>query len=141
MKNKIENIHVNYSEYSYFNYISKQEAINYFFNLYDEHKPTSVNLSQFFDELTITSVDAESVVNIDSVPNSLDRVDVMIDDEFLMVEANSLKAIRIILTRFMESGYMLRRDRETEKMFKKDKTTRYIRVFYIIDQISGICLN
>jgi hypothetical protein len=65
----------------------------------------------------------------------------MIDDENIMIEANSLRAIRIVANRFMQSGYILQRDKQTEKMFSKDKVTKYIRVFYIVDQITGICFN
>jgi len=65
----------------------------------------------------------------------------MIDNEFIMIESNSLKSIRIVITRFMESGYMLSRDIESEKMFKQDKRTRYLRVYQIIDQTTGICLS
>ncbi len=65
----------------------------------------------------------------------------MIDDQYIMIESNSLKAIRIIMTRFMESGYIVSRNKKTEKLFKKDKTTRYIRVYSIIDQTTGFCLS
>jgi hypothetical protein len=65
----------------------------------------------------------------------------MLDNEFIMIESNSLKSIRIVITRFMESGYMLSRDLESEKMFKQDKRTRFVRVYQIIDQTTGICLS
>jgi hypothetical protein len=58
-----------------------------------------------------------------------------------MIEANSLRAIRVVMNNFMQSGYILQRDKQTEKMFSKDKVTKYIRVFNIIDQITGICFN
>ena len=45
------------------------------------------------------------------------------------------------MTRFIEAGYLISRDKENEKMFKRDKTTRYLRVYSIIDQTTGICLN
>jgi len=41
----------------------------------------------------------------------------------------------------MEAGYLMTRDKITEKMFKKDKTTRYLRVYGIIGQIPGHCLS
>jgi hypothetical protein len=43
--------------------------------------------------------------------------------------------------RFIEAGYILQRDIEQEKMFRKDKVTKYMRIFYIVDQIAGICFN
>ena len=72
---------------------------------------------------------------------SFDRVDVMIDDEIIMIEANSLRALRLVKNRFIEAGYILQRDVEQEKMFRKDKVTKYMRIFYIVDQITGICFN
>ena len=65
----------------------------------------------------------------------------MIDDDNIMIEANSLRALRDVINRFIESGYILRRDLALEKSFRKDKVTRYMRVFYIVDQITGICSN
>jgi len=35
----------------------------------------------------------------------------------------------------------LQRDFATEKMFRKDKTTRYIRIYRIINFINSMCLN
>ena len=58
-----------------------------------------------------------------------------------MIESNSFRAVRQVTNKFIESGYIIQRDPATEKMFKKDKVTRYIRVFRIIDFITGICLN
>ena len=65
----------------------------------------------------------------------------MIDEEFIMIESDSLKAIRLVSTRFMEAGYLLRRDKQSEKMFKQDKTTRYLRVYSIIGQEPGFSLS
>ena len=48
---------------------------------------------------------------------------------------------RTIVYKFIESGYILQRDKNMEKAFKRDKITRYMRVFKIIDQISCICTN
>jgi hypothetical protein len=69
------------------------------------------------------------------------KIDVMIDDEIIMMESNSIRAIRIVVTRFIEFGYILQRDVKSEKMFKRDKVTRFIRVFKIIDQIQGFSLS
>jgi hypothetical protein len=89
---------------------------------------------------TETAVKSTSI-EADETTKHYNRVDVMIDDEIIMVEANSLKAMRHVINRFMQSGYILQRDIEQEKMFRKDKMTRYMRIFYIVDQISGICFN
>ena len=65
----------------------------------------------------------------------------MIDEQNIMIESNSLKALRFVTYKFVECGYIIRRDHAVEKMFRKDKVTRYLRIFRIIDQSAGICLN
>ena len=65
----------------------------------------------------------------------------MIDDQNIMIESNSLKALRFVTYKFIESGYILRRDISIEKMFRKDKVTRYLRVFKIINQAPDLCFN
>ena len=149
MNNKIEKIHVNYSEYCYFDYLSDTEGLEYFFNLFEGQDQTkALNLQQFFEDVS-TELDINDTEPTDNnlvslgnaYPDSVNRVDVMIDDEYIVIESNSLKAIRTLTVKFMEAGYIISRDLKTEKMFKKDKTTRYLRVFYIIDQTIGICPN
>ena len=149
MKNKIEKIHVNYSEYCYFDYLSDTEGLEYFFNLFEGQNQTkALNLQQFFEDVSTeldindTEPTENNLVSLgNAYPDSVNRVDVMIDDEYIVIESNSLKAIRTLTVKFMEAGYIISRDLKTEKMFKKDKTTRYLRVFYIIDQTIGICPN
>ena len=149
MNNKIEKIHVNYSEYCYFDYLSDTEGLEYFFNLFEGQNQTkALNLQQLFEDVS-TELDINDTEPTDNnlvslgnaYPDSVNRVDVMIDDEYIVIESNSLKAIRTLTVKFMEAGYIISRDLKTEKMFKKDKTTRYLRVFYIIDQTIGICPN
>ena len=149
MNNKIEKIHVNYSEYCYFDYLSDTEGLEYFFNLFEGQNQTkALNLQQFFEDVS-TELDINDTEPTDNnlvslgnaYPDSVNRVDVMIDDEYIVIESNSLKAIRTLTVKFMEAGYIISRDLKTEKMFKKDKTTRYLRVFYSIDQTIGICPN
>ncbi len=98
------------------------------------------NLDQYKELPVVTETET---ANMDAMPadRELDFVDVMIDDENIMIESNSLKALRHVKDKFIESGYMLQRDLATEKMFRKDKTTRYIRVFRIINYTSSMCLN
>ena len=90
-------------------------------------------------ELIVES--AETKMIPENVSRDADFVEVMIDDDTIMIESNSLRAMRHIIYTFAETGYILRRDRDTEKMFKPDKVTRYLRIFKIIDQTSVICLN
>lgn len=130
------------------------EQLRWLFDTYDSTtKQTGImDLSAFFkdvkDELEqynnslpmhVEEFDIKETAQ--SADNDIDFVDVMIDDENIMIESNSLRAVRHVTNKFMESGYMLQRDLATEKMFRKDKTTRYIRVFRIINYTSSLCLN
>jgi hypothetical protein len=146
MKTIFDEIHVGYSEFKYFNQLPKRDQVHYFFDVYeaqysiDSDSSIVPNLTSFFD--SVHSALKESDSEIDAIePDNVQRVDVTIDDENIMIESNSLRAVRHVTNKFMESGYIIQRDTATEKMFRKDKVTRYIRVFRIIDFITGICLN
>tara|TARA_R110001592_G_scaffold326756_2_gene607679 strand:- start:29 stop:463 length:435 start_codon:yes stop_codon:yes gene_type:complete len=144
MKNKIKNLHVNYSEYCYFDYLSDSEAIEYFFQLFEgQHTKENLDLNGFFEQINEEyNIQEEPLVQLKKdIPDHYNRVDIMIDDEYLMIESNSLKAVRLVISKFMESGYVMSRDSKSEKMFKQDKTYRYLRVFNIIGQIPGISLS
>lgn len=150
METKFEKINISKQEYTFFLTLSGQERLDYIFGLYESSTVTqikAIDLSNFFsaihDNLQENETDSkqeDSAVNNDQ-PRSFDRVDVMIDDEIIMIEANSLRALRLVKNRFIEAGYILQRDIEQEKMFRKDKVTKYMRIFYIVDQITGICFN
>ena len=147
MKNKVEDINVNYSEFAYFSRLSKNDRLNYFFQLFEgETVKPGLDLKEFFNQLDADDTNLNDTTDSytyddEDISDSESLVDIMIDNEFIMIESNSLKSIRIVITRFMESGYMLSRDLESEKMFKPDKRTRYLRVYQIIDQTTGICLS
>ena len=147
MKNKVGDINVNYSEFAYFSRLSENDRLNYFFQLFEgEVVKPGLDLKEFFNQLdsdttNLTDKTDSYTYDSDDISDSDNLVEIMIDNEFIMIESNSLKSIRIVITRFMESGYMLSRDRESEKMFKHDKRTRFIRVYQIIDQTTGICLS
>lgn len=137
---------VNYAEYSYFKQLPKKERILFFMELYEaalyRYSNNNLDLGKFFATLKdqileSNELDTEHV----SMPMGSDHIEVLIDDENLMIESNSLKAVRHIVYKFIESGYILQRDKNMEKAFKRDKITRYMRVFKIIDQISCICTN
>lgn len=137
---------VNYAEYSYFKQLPKKERILFFMELYEaalyRYSNNNLDLGKFFATLKdqiveSTELDTEHV----SMPRGSDHIEVLIDNENLMIESNSLKAVRHIVYKFIESGYILQRDKNMEKAFKRDKITRYMRVFKIIDQISCICTN
>jgi hypothetical protein len=147
-------IFVTKAEYSIIKTMHVSEQLRWLFDTYDSTtKQTGImDLSAFFkdvkDELEqynnalpmhVEEIDIkETALPADS---NIDFVDVMIDDENIMIESNSLRAVKHIALTFAEAGYILARDRNMEKMFKKDKVTRYMRIFKIISQVSTICLN
>lgn len=145
MQTKFDELKISKQEYNFFLTLNSQERLDYMFDLYvaNPRSVTAMDLGGFFSaihEQLETEQDYDDVAEFE-FPDGADRVDVMIDDDNIMIESNSLKAVRHVFSKFVESGFILRRDRETEKMFRKDKITRYLRVFCIVDQISGICFN
>lgn len=142
MKTIFDTVFVSKTEYSYFNQLDSIDQVNYMFDLYDAAISPNKNimdLSAFFDGVRASLENAE-ISTINEIPDN-ERVDVMIDDQNIMIESNSLKAVRAIAGKFMEAGYLLSRDKEMEKMFRKDKITRYMRIFKIISQVSTLCFN
>lgn len=139
MNNPIDNITVNYAEYNYFKQLTKKERVGFFMELYEAEELRNNGLRVMLTELIVES--AETKMIPENVSRDADFVEVMIDNDTIMIESNSLRAMRHIIYTFAETGYILRRDRDTEKMFKPDKVTRYLRIFKIIDQTSVICLN
>lgn len=146
-----DSITVNYSEYEYYNKLVDSEKINFLLQLFDQAfmVTNGVDLSGFFsslnkevlDEIVEENNDIEHVYESKDYADDPNRVDVLIDEDNIMIESNSLKAVKHIIYKFAESGYLLRRDYETEKMFKRDKITKYLRIFYVIDQVPSICTN
>lgn len=139
MNNPIDSITVNYAEYNYFKQLTKKERVGFFMELYEAEELRNNGLRVMLTELIVES--AETKMIPENVSRDADFVEVMIDDDTIMIESNSLRAMRHIIYTFAETGYILRRDRDTEKMFKTDKVTKYLRIFKIIDQTSVICLN
>jgi hypothetical protein len=141
MKTIFDTITVNYSEYSYFDKLDSDAQLKYVFEIYDEAIQTNstLDLTGFFQSIH-ESLQKPDLPDIESY-DSHDRVDVLIDDETIMIESNSLRAVRHIALKFVEAGYILARAHDMEKSFKKDKITRYMRIFKIIDQVSTICFN
>jgi hypothetical protein len=149
MKTIFDNIVIDYSEFEYFNQLPKRDQIQYLFEMYEiqqsiQNDPGFVpNLKSFFDSVH-ASLERDTVTKLDDSTIDSDKVElvnVTIDDDNIMIESNSLRAVRHVMNKFIESGYIIQRDVAIEKMFKKDKVTRYIRIFRIIDFITGICLN
>jgi hypothetical protein len=134
---------INYAEYSYFKQLNSADKVLYLFETWDATvaRSSGINLNSVFD-LIRESIDSNDLnIQLRDTASDIDHVDVMIDDENIMIESNSLRATKHIIYKFIESGYILQRDTKMEKVFKKDKVTRYLRVFKIIDQTATICLN
>jgi len=145
MKTIFDLVFVSKFEYGYFDQLEPADQIHYFFDIYDlaSNPKKSMDLAEFFG--SIKDAIADNTIHQDSGHaesyKDSDRVDVMIDDQNILIESNSLRSIRHISLQFFEAGYLLARDKTMEKAFKKDKVTRYIRVYKIIDQVSTLCLN
>ena len=144
MKTVFDTIFVSKFEYNYFAQLDSVDQLNYFFDMYIAASVTKKNLdlSEFFVSIK-DAIEDNSISQKDDldVPRDAERVDVMIDDQNILIESNSLKSVRHIALQFIEAGYILSRDKEMEHMFRKDKVTRYIRIFKIINQVSTLCLN
>jgi hypothetical protein len=144
-------IFISKEEFNFFLTLNIQERVDYLFGLYESYGAgTNLDLSDFFKNIANSleeSQNSDSNNETAGISNKKDseakfhQVAVMIDDDNIMIEADSLRAIRIVANKFMQSGYILQRDKKTEKMFQKDKITKYMRIFHIVDQITGICFN
>lgn len=143
MKTVFDNIFVSKFEYNYFAQLESVDQLNYFFDMYEAAvmPKNSMDLSGFFGSIKEAIEDNSISQKNEDIPTNADRVDVMIDEENILIESNSLKSVRHIALQFVEAGYILTRDKEMEKSFRKDKVTRYIRIFKIINQVSTLCLN
>ena len=143
--NIYDKILISLPEYNFFRELRDVEKIQYLLEVYDIETKRNGNiingLNNFFDD--ISDEDFEHGIEFDSIEygNKKDRVDIMIDNENIIIESNSLKALRSIAYKFMDGGYIISRDKNTEKLFVKDKITRYLRVFKILGQSNCLCYN
>jgi hypothetical protein len=150
MKKTLDHIKITDVELNYFTTLSPSDQLTYFFELYESNQSlkSEVNLKKFFeeikDELTESISDNDSFRfenDRNAIPEDYNLVDILIDDKRIMIESNSLSAIRKVIRKFMESGYIMSRDHKLEKIFKEDKVTRYMRVFRIIHHASCFSYN
>ena len=147
MKKTLEHINIKDAEFNYFITLSPSDQLTYFFELYEAERNIqngNINLKQFFNNIKEALDNREDdSTEIDLTENSVagnySLVDILIDDKRIMIESNSLRAIRKVIRKFMESGYIMSRDYKLEKTFKEDKVTRYMRVFKIINH--GSCFS
>ena len=147
MKKTLEHIKIKDAEFNYFITLSPSDQLTYFFELYEAEQNVqsgNINLKQFFNNIK-DALDnrEEDSIEIDltqkSIPENYKLVDILIDDKRIMIESDSLSAIRKVIRKFIESGYIMSRDLRMEKIFKEDKVTRYMRVFSIINH--GSCFS
>jgi len=149
MKKTLEHIKIKDAEFNYFITLSPFDQLTYFFELYEAERNMqsgNINLKQFFNNIK-DALDnrEEDSIEIDltknDIPENFNLVDILIDDKRIMIESDSLSAVRKVIRKFMESGYIISRDTKMEKLFKPDKVTRYMRVFKIINHASTFSLN
>ena len=147
MKKTLDHIKIKDAEFNYFITLSPSDQLTYFFELYEAERHIqsgSINLKQFFNNIkeSLQNREEESIeidLTKNEIPDNFSLVDILIDDKRIMIESDSLRAIRKVIRKFMESGYIMSRDFKLEKTFKEDKVTRYMRVFKIINH--GSCFS
>ena len=100
-------------------------------------------MQQFFDDLEFESTNELPYYESYDIGSDdhYNRVDILVDNENLVIESNSLKAVRSIKDKFLDCGYLLIRDTDVEKVFRVDKITKYVRVYKIIGRTFHLCLN
>lgn len=132
--NNFSNIQVSLQELEYFNQLSKEDQINYIYDLYDYAS------GLLYDE---DDVDDNEIILPDIATNdpNAHKVEIMIDDANILFESNHLKSLKIVKSKFIENGYIISRSKALEKQFKDSKVTRYLRVYDIIGKISAISIN
>jgi len=147
MKKTLEHINIKDAEFNYFITLSPSDQLTYFFELYEAERNIqngNINLKQFFNNIkeALDNREDDSIeidLTTNSIPENYNLVDILIDDKRIMIESNSLRAVRKVIRKFIESGYIMSRDYKMEKTFKEDKITRYMRVFKIINH--GSCFS
>lgn len=142
MESVFDNLNISFSEYSYFSELESAERVMYLFEIF-QVEYLKINghdlaraLKTIFEEpetLEIIEDDASSETKL--------HVDLMIDEQNILIESNSLRALRMVLNKLAEDGYILSRNTVTEKLFKTDKLTRYLRAYDIVGMSASISIN
>jgi hypothetical protein len=146
MKSVLNNIYISNYEYNYIVELSGKKKFSYLIERFESttRQKHELNLTEFFNEISHDDETEEYSIEFstnDSAELNDNQVDVMIDSENILIESNSLKNIRVTIKNFFELGYILQRDLNTEKMFKPNKVTRYIRIYTIIGNITQRSLS
>ena len=109
MSNYLNDINVQLPEFNFFQQLSSSEKFLYLTEIYELEtgKNSDINIAEnlqtFFDD--ITELQQYDVFNTGG--DEFDKVDVLVDNENLVLESNSLSAVRQIKNRFMDEGYVL----------------------------------
>ena len=142
-----DNIHIGSPEYSFFSDLDGIEKLEYLIEIYDlETRKENVEiglesgLNDFFDDISKDDIE-EFEFSTHNIDASFERVDVLIDPDHILIESDSLKAVRHITRKIIGNGYILLRDKETEKDFKKSKVGRYLRIYSIIGNENHLCYS
>lgn len=156
MKNIFNHIYISPMEYSYLIDLNPMDKLNYLFEIFEmEHRKQTGSkqfgsgdfFRDFFDALQEYQKRQQSEnYNLRQPqkpiePDDRERIDVQIDENHILIESNNLAAVRHIVNRFFDGGYILARNKKTEKMFRADKVTRYFRVYDIVGEHNVICPN
>ncbi len=142
MKTIFDNHIITYSEFEYFKSLPNSSKVTYMFELFEPQlTKTVINLNAFFELIYDISSYKQDLI-IDQLPDKHKNVvDVTIDEDKILIETNNLRSLRNISYRFIESGYILKRDLILEKQYRKRKNAKYMRIFHIINHDSRICPN
>ena len=99
MKNKVGDINVNYSEFAYFSRLSENDRLNYFFQLFEgEVVKPGLDLKEFFNQLDADDTNLNDTTDSytydsDDISDSESLVDIMIDNEFIMIERSEERRV------------------------------------------------
>jgi hypothetical protein len=142
MKSVFDNLNISFSEYAYFSELEPAECVMYLFEIFQVEylKINGQDLARALKTIFDDDQPLEKVKESKSDDSEL-HVDLMIDEQNILVESNSLRAMRMILNKLVEDGYILARNIKVEKLYKTDKLTRYLRAYDIVGMSSSISVN
>ena len=106
MSNYLKDIEVQLPEFNFFQQLSSSEKFLYLTEIYEletkKNSDTNIvkNLQTFFED--VTELQQYDVFNTGG--EEFDKVDVLVDNENLVLESNSLSAVRQIKNRFIENN-------------------------------------
>ena len=102
MKTVFSHIAITYSEYKYYSDLDANNQLFFLFDAYEAEcaKNNGIDLAGFFEGVKQSLIEKTTQSeNFDYLEDDyeVDRVDVMIDEQNIMIESNSLRAMRHII--------------------------------------------